>query len=46
MPLQQALSGGKESGEGNIFYLFCASCVASFLFIRGAYVLLDRARET
>lgn len=42
LPLQEAMSGGKSSGEGNIFYVFAASCVLSFVLIRAAYALLAR----
>lgn len=42
LPLQEAMSGGKASGEGNIFYLFAGTCVVSFLTIRAGYALLNR----
>lgn len=42
LPLQAALSGGKSSGEGNIFFLFSATCLVSFLFIKAGYTLLAR----
>lgn len=42
LPLQEAMSGGKASGEGNIFYLFAGACVVSFFLIRASYALLNR----
>jgi hypothetical protein len=42
LPLQEALSGGKASGEGNIFFIFSGSCVVAFIVIRAAYALLAR----
>jgi hypothetical protein len=42
LPLQEAMSGGKASGEGNIFFLITGTCIVSFICIRAGYALLNR----
>jgi hypothetical protein len=42
LPLQEALSGGKSSGEGNIFFVIAGTCIVSFVCIRAGYGLLNR----
>ncbi|ORY33758.1 putative vacuolar membrane protein [Naematelia encephala] len=42
LPLQQLLSGGKQNGEGNIFYLICGMCVLVFVAMRASYAVYDR----
>jgi hypothetical protein len=42
LPLQEAMSGGKSSGEGNIFFLIAGTCVLSFICIRAGYALLNK----
>jgi hypothetical protein len=42
LPLQEALSGGKASGEGNIFFVIAGTCVISFICIRAGYALLNK----
>ena len=42
LPLQGALSGGKSSGEGNIFFVIAGTCVLSFICIRAGYALLNK----
>jgi len=42
LPLQEWMSGGQVSGEGNIFYLFFALCATAFLAMRASYKVYDR----
>ena len=43
LPLQMWLSGGKDLGEGNIFYVFAVTCALAFIAIRQSYTAYDRA---
>ena len=43
LPLQMWLSGGKDSGEGNIFYVFAVTCALAFVAMRQSYAAYDRA---
>ncbi|KAK1926694.1 putative vacuolar membrane protein [Papiliotrema laurentii] len=44
LPLQQALSRGKPSGEGNIFYLLAGNCALAFLAIKASYKAYDAVK--
>ncbi|WVQ97572.1 hypothetical protein IAU59_004686 [Kwoniella sp. CBS 9459] len=42
LPLQQWMSGGKDSGEGNIFFVLAVTCLMAMVAMRLAYKLRDR----
>ena len=45
LPMQEWMSGGKESGEGNVFYIFAVTCALVFIAVRlsfNAYDKVDR----
>ncbi|OCF33909.1 hypothetical protein I316_04251 [Kwoniella heveanensis BCC8398] len=42
LPLQQWMSGGKDSGEGNIFFVLAVTCLMAVLAMRVAFGLRDK----
>ncbi|WWD17742.1 hypothetical protein CI109_102183 [Kwoniella shandongensis] len=42
LPLQQWMSGGKETGEGNIFFVLAVTCVCAMLAMKVAFKVRER----
>ncbi|WVR06010.1 hypothetical protein IAU60_003038 [Kwoniella sp. DSM 27419] len=42
LPLQQWMSGGEESGEGNVFFVLAGTCLVAAFAMRAAFGIRDR----